>query len=216
MFSGIIKNVGTITRATKKAGGVEYEIAPKLHAKADEIGTSFRRSWSIGESVLVAGICSTVIKKTATTITVFHMPETLAKTTSAEWRKGTRINMESSLHVGDDISGHVVSGHVDGTARVSRIVQDGECKRMTFSLSHKLAKYLIPKGSVAVDGVSLTVVDAGKQSFSVALIPYSRSHTTLGIVKKGDHVNIEVDQVAKYVEKYLALLSAKKIKKTRK
>lgn len=200
MFSGIIKNVGTITHATKKAGGVEYEIR-----------THVRRSWKIGESVLVAGICSTVIKKTATTITVFHMPETLTKTTSAEWGKGTQVNIESSLRVGDDISGHVVSGHVDGTAVVSAIKKEGGCRRITFSLKKDLSRYMIPKGSVAVDGVSLTVIEDGKQSFSVALIPYTVRHTTLGQLTKSDRVNIEVDQVAKYIEKYLTLIPTEKI-----
>ncbi|MBI4253265.1 riboflavin synthase [Candidatus Uhrbacteria bacterium] len=191
MFSGIIKNIGTIVRVTEKQGGREYEIR-----------TSLRRSLNMGESVLIAGICSTVIKKTPTTITVFHMPETLAKTTSTEWRKGTLVNIEPSLRVGEDISGHVVSGHVDGNARVSEIREEGVCKWVSFSLSKDLAKYMIPKGSVAVDGVSLTVTDARKQSFSVALIPYTLSHTTLGIIKKDDPVNIEVDQVAKYIERF--------------
>lgn len=211
MFSGIIKSVGTITCAAKNAGGVEYEIAPKLHAKADEIRVPLRRSWKIGESVLIAGICSTVIKKTARTITVFHMPETLVKTTSASWKKGARVNIEPSLRVGEDISGHVVSGHVDGTARVSVIKKEGECQRVTFVLSKNLARYMIAKGSVAVDGVSLTVVDVGQTSFSVALIPYTLSHTTLGQLKRGDRVNIEVDQVAKYIKKYLTLLPTEKI-----
>lgn len=204
MFSGIIKNVGTIVRVTEKQGGREYEIR-----------TSLRRSWKIGESVLIAGICSTVIKKTAQVITVFHMPETLVKTTSASWQKGTRVNIEPSLRVGEDISGHVVSGHVDGTARVSVIKKEGECQRATFVLSKNVARYMITKGSVAVDGVSLTVVDAKQASFSVALIPYTLSHTTLGQLKKSDHVNIEVDQVAKYIEKYLALLPSENICKPR-
>ena len=162
-----------------------------------------KRKWKMGESILVAGICSTVTKKIDNTITVFHMPETLARTTSAQWEKGSPVNIESSLRVGEDISGHVVSGHVDGIARVSRITEEGDCKRIVFSLSKDFVKYMIPKGSVAVDGVSLTVVDAGTTSFSVALIPYTLSHTTLGTLKKNDPVNIEVDQVAKYIEKYV-------------
>lgn len=200
MFSGIIKSVGTIVRVTEKRGGREYEIR-----------TAFRRSWKIGESVLIAGICSTVIKKTARTITVFHMPETLVKTTSASWKKGARVNIEPSLRVGEDISGHVVSGHVDGTARVSVIKKEGECQRVTLVLSKNLARYMIAKGSVAVDGVSLTVVDVKQTSFSVALIPYTLEHTTLGKLKTGDRVNIEVDQVAKYIKKYLTLLPTEKI-----
>ena len=203
MFSGIIKNVGIITRVTKKSAGIEYEVTPKFYAKADDITHTMKRSWKIGESVLVAGICSTVTKKTSRSFTVFHMPETLAKTTSAEWKKGVQVNIEPSLKVGDDISGHIVSGHVDGVARVRSITPEGECRRILFSLSKELANYLIPKGSVAVDGVSLTVVEAGKQSFSVALIPYTLAHTTLGALRKGDVVNIEVDMMAKYIEKYL-------------
>ncbi len=198
MFTGIIKNVGTITRVTMKSAGVEYEISHTM-----------KRSWKIGESVLVAGICSTILKKRQRAFVVFHMPETLSKTTSAQWKRGTRVNVEPSLKMGDDISGHIVSGHVDGVARVASIAPEGECRRMVFALSKDLAMYMIPKGSVAVDGVSLTVVGAGKQSFSVALIPYTLRHTTLGALKKGDSVNIEVDQVAKYIEKYLRTRSRK-------
>ncbi len=196
MFSGIIKSIGTITHITEKQGGREYEIRVPL-----------RWAWKIGESVLIAGICSTILKKTSSTITVFHMPETLAKTTSAEWEKGTVVNLEPSLRVGEDISGHVVSGHIDGVARVSAIKKEGECRRITFSLKKDLARYMIAKGSVAVDGVSLTVVDVKQTSFSVALIPYTLAHTTLGILKKGDRVNIEVDQVAKYIEKYVRAIT---------
>jgi len=193
MFSGIIQDVGIIKRAEKKQGGREFEIATRL-----------KRKWKIGESVSIAGICSTVLKKTAQTFTVFHMPETLAKTTSALWGMGSRVDIEPSLKMGDDISGHNVSGHVDGMSRVKSITGEGECKRIVFSLSKELIKYLIPKGSVAVDGVSLTVVAVGKDSFSVALIPYTLLHTTLGLMKKGDSVNIEVDMTAKYIEKFLA------------
>ncbi|MDP2630640.1 MAG: riboflavin synthase [Candidatus Uhrbacteria bacterium] len=196
MFSGIIKSVGLITRVTRKEAGVEYEIAHHM-----------KRSWRIGESVLVAGICSTILKKTAKTLVVFHMPETLSKTTSAEWKKGARVDIEPSLKVGEDISGHIVSGHVDGIARVKVITSEGDCRRIVFSLSKDFAKYFIPKGSVAVNGVSLTVVDAGKQSFSVALIPHTLTHTTLGALHVGDWVNIEVDMMAKYIEKYVVRLT---------
>ncbi len=196
MFSGIIKTVGTIKSVTEKNGGREFCIAENV-----------KRKWKIGESVLVAGICSTIIKKTEKTITVFYMPETLQKTTAVRWDKGTRVNIEPSLKMGDDISGHIVSGHVDTTARVTAIIPEGDCKRITFSLSKDFAKYVIAKGSVAVDGVSLTVVDAKMNSFSVALIPYTLSHTTLGALKKGDAVNIEVDMMAKYILKYVGRLT---------
>lgn len=192
MFSGIIQTVGTIKSVTEKNGGREYCITEHL-----------KRKWKIGESVMVAGICSTILKKTEKTITVFYMPETLQKTTSAIWEKDTRVNIEPSLKVGDDISGHIVSGHVDTTAVVMNIQKEGKTKRITFSLSVEYAKYAISKGSIAVDGVSLTLVDAKKDSFSVALIPYTLSHTTLGELKKGDRVNIEVDMMAKYIEKFV-------------
>lgn len=190
MFSGIIKSIGRITRVTEKQGGREYVIIVPL-----------KRKWKIGESVLVAGICSTIIKRTAQSITVFHMPETLQKTTSISWKMGTRVNIEPSLRAGEDISGHIVSGHIDGTARVISIKKEKECKRITFSISKECAKYMIPKGSIAVDGVSLTVVDATHTLFSVALIPHTLQHTTLGAVKENDRVNIEVDQFAKYIER---------------
>lgn len=196
MFSGIIQSVGTITRVTKKSGGVQYEVAHGM-----------KRAWKRGESVLVAGICSTIIRKTAKTMVVFHMPETLQKTTSALWTKGAKVNIEPSLKLGDDISGHIVSGHVDTIAHVMRIQKEGDCKRITFSLAPQFALMLIPKGSIAVDGVSLTVVAAKKNSFSVALIPYTLSHTTLGALTAGDSVNIEIDQVAKYIKKFVTRMT---------
>ena len=198
MFSGIIKTVGTIKSVTEKNGGREYCIAYNL-----------KRKWKIGESVMIGGICSTIIKKTEPTITVFYMPETLQKTTAITWSKGARVNIEPSLKMGDDISGHIVSGHVDTKAKVRNIEKQGKTKRITFSLSKEYARYIVSKGSIAVDGVSLTVVDAKKDSFSVALIPYTLAHTTLGVLKEGDAVNIEVDMMAKYIEKFVALHTKK-------
>lgn len=192
MFSGIIQTTGTIKSITEKSGGKEFLIE-----------TNIKRKWKIGESVLVSGICSTIIATNGEMITVFYMPETLRKTTADTWLADDTVNIEPSLAVGDDISGHFVFGHIDGVATVEKIELQGDSKLIWFVAPTGFGKYLVPKGSVALDGVSLTVVDVDGDRFSVSFIPFTLEHTTFGKQNSGDKINFEADMLAKYVARLL-------------
>lgn len=194
MFNGIVKDIGTVTRIITKGQGRECDIAVRL-----------KRRWRLGASVLVSGICSTVLAVRGRTLTVYYMKETLGVTTVSAWRVGTRVNIEPSLRVGEELSGHVLSGHVDGTGRVSRIAHTGHMQTLTISAPKKLLRYVVPKGSVALDGVSLTVAKRTDSALTVACIPYTLTHTTLGALTQGDIVNIETDVAAKYLEQFKRL-----------
>lgn len=196
MFSGIVKSIGTIKEIREKRGGRECSIDPNLSY-----------GWRVGESVLVSGVCSTITAVEKGTLVFFYMPETLKKTTISAWGKGDKMNIEPSLRVGDSISGHFVFGHIGGKGVIERIEYEGDSKTFFLKAPKELSRYLIPKGSVALDGVSLTLVEAKGNGFSVSLIPFTLQHTTLGLQKVGGEVNIEVDMLAKYLEK---LVSASK------
>lgn len=157
----------------------------------------------LGQSITVDGICSTVTRIGATFFEVEYMPETLRKTTAQSFRKNSRVNLERSLTLRDYIDGHLVSGHVDACGKVRAIKTEGATKEITFEIPRTLAKYIVDKGSIALNGISLTVVVAKDDTVSVALIPYTLAHTNLGLLEKGDSVNVEVDTVARYVEKML-------------
>ena len=190
MFSGIIKDIA---------------IASKIEKGKDFLRVSLPvpKKWKLteGESINIDGICSTVEKITKKTFSVFYMAETLRKTNLSGLNSSHVFNLERSLTLQSLIGGHLVSGHVDTTARLISIKSEGEAKVLTFGLSSKFTKYIIYKGSICVNGVSLTVVHVNKGSFIVSLIPYTLSHTNLGGLKKGDTVNIELDLIAKYLEK---------------
>lgn len=193
MFTGIVQSIGTVTSVTKKKGGVECTIAVPL-----------RRRWKKGESVLVDGVCSTLTHARGRTLTFSYMEETCAKTTVCGYGSGTRVNIEPSLRVGDDLSGHVLSGHVDGRGAIRSIAKKGMMTRIAIRVPAAIAAMMIEKGSVAVDGISLTIVSVSKTVISLACIPYTLAHTTLGLKKSGDSVNIEVDMMAKYAKRIIA------------
>lgn len=192
MFSGIIKNVA---RAADIQNG----------KKSMEVLFPVPKGWNIeeGESINIDGICSTVAKITKGKFQVFYMPETLNKTSLSQLKEDHVFNLERCLSMNELISGHLVYGHIDTTAKVSNIKTDNESVVLTFALSPEFTKYIVYKGSVAVNGVSLTIVSVDENSFSVSLIPYTLSHTNLGELKKGSVVNIEVDMLAKHIEKLL-------------
>lgn len=192
MFSGIIQNTGTIRTVTEKSGGGEFVIE-----------TNLKRKWKIGESVLVSGICSTITAVNGGAFTIFYMPETLRKTTADAWQMSDTVNIEPSLAVGDDMSGHFVFGHIDGVATIEKIEPEGESKLFWFSAPAGMNRYLVPKGSVALDGVSLTVVDVDGDRFSVSFIPLTLEHTTFEKKSAGEKINFEADMLAKYVAKLI-------------
>lgn len=153
----------------------------------------------LGESVSVDGICSTVAKLRGTAFEVEYMPETLKRTTVGFFTKGTQVNLERSLRLGDRLDGHFVQGHIDTTGEVREVRRIGGSVVLKISLSVWYKKFIAEKGSITLNGVSLTVVDVRKNDFSVSLVDYTLRHTNLRNLKKGDKVNLEVDMIARYL-----------------
>lgn len=190
MFTGIIKKISKVEKAVNKKGGLFVII-------------DIPRGWkiNIGESISVNGVCSTVRMVNKNSFEVEYMPETINKTTVGNFKKGTIVNLEKSLKMSDLLDGHLVMGHIDCTGRIIEIKKAKESKVMKIKIPEKFMKFIAEKGSAAIDGISLTVVEAGKNWFSVSLVSYTLENTNLGEIKKGENVNIEVDIIAKYLEK---------------
>jgi riboflavin synthase len=193
MFTGLVEALATVRQIEADGAGRHLILtAPNL---ASEL--------QVGESVAVNGACLTVVEHDAQTCRFQAGPETLARTNLGELLPGDRVNLERALRVGDRLGGHWVQGHVDGLGRIAERVRQGEWEVVWFTCPPPLAAQMVPKGSVAVDGVSLTLVDVAAERFSVALIPHTLSHTTLGFKQPGATVNLETDILAKYVWKCL-------------
>jgi riboflavin synthase len=188
MFTGIITDMGTVRRIEKR-GDTRFTIATSY--PMDEI--------AIGASIACNGCCLTVVEKGNDSFLVEASAETLSKTTLGEWAEGTRINLERALKLGDELGGHLVSGHVDGLARISSIKPEGDSLRFTFETPSSLARFIAPKGSVALDGTSLTVNEADGATFGVNIIPHTQAVTTWGHARQSQRVNIEIDMLARYV-----------------
>jgi riboflavin synthase len=190
MFTGLVQDLGTITAVDTTEDGVRLAVQTGL---VDEL--------SLGDSVAVNGVCLT-----ATSIADGHfsadvMHETLRRSSLAEVAGGARVNLELSLRAGDRLGGHIVQGHVDGVGTVRDIREDGFARVVTIAASPDTLRYIVEKGSIAVDGISLTVAGVGEDWFSVSLIPETLERTNLGAAVAGQPVNLEVDVLAKYVEK---------------
>jgi riboflavin synthase len=193
MFTGLVETLGTVARQSPDgAGGRHLTLAAPFAAEL-----------VLGESVAINGACLTVIEQAPDTFLVQAGPETLKRTNLGELRDGDRVNLERSLRLGDRLGGHVVQGHVDGIGHVAARERQGEWETIWFRVPPELTAQMVRKGSVAVDGISLTLVDVLEDRFSVALIPHTLTITTLGFKKVGDSVNIETDMFGKYVMKYL-------------
>jgi len=191
MFTGIVTDVGQV-RHIEKRGDTHIVIA--THYDLDKI--------PIGGSVACAGTCLTVVEKGDKAdpwFTVTASGETLSKTTIGTWKTGTPVNLELPLRVGDELGGHIVSGHVDGLAELKRLQPEGESVRMRFEAPKALARYIAEKGSVALDGISLTVNEVEGVAFGINVIPHTLSVTTFGQLKPGMKVNLEIDTIARYV-----------------
>jgi riboflavin synthase len=194
MFTGIISGTGTIKSITgsKRTSNSDRRIRLEL----GRVGKGLK----IGDSVSVNGTCLTVIvlKKTAAEFEI--VKETMDRTTLGSFKDGDSVNIERSLKLSDRLEGHIVLGHVDGVGEISDVIKFPAEIKMWISLKGKeMMKYLVPKGSVTVDGISLTVVDVGKNKFSVALVPHTVSKTTIGTKVRGDTVNLEFDILSKYL-----------------
>jgi riboflavin synthase len=191
MFTGLVEALGRIERTTEEAAGRRLTIAwPGLDAPL-----------TIGESVAVNGCCLTVVASQAERFEVQAGPETLDRTNLGTRQPGDAVNLERSLRVGDRLGGHFVQGHIDGTAELIERRAEGEWEFLAFRLDSTWTPLMVEKGSIAVDGVSLTLVDVGPDWFSVMLIPHTLAVTTLGTLHPGDRVNIEADVLAKHVQK---------------
>ncbi|MDR2761394.1 MAG: riboflavin synthase [Planctomycetaceae bacterium] len=189
MFSGIVESMGFVTGLTEEGVGRRIEIKDLL----------ISQSLNVADSVAVNGCCLTVVGKSDSTFEFQAGPETLARTNLGELIVGSRVNLERSLLIGNRLGGHFVSGHIDGKGELIKIDDFGDWKDYYFKISPDLSIQTASKGSITVDGVSLTLVKCEKELFSVALIPFTLKETTLGLHKIGDKVNIETDILAKYV-----------------
>lgn len=195
MFTGIVQAVGTVVALTPSGGDVE------LVVDTGELGLA---DAAVGDSIAVAGACLTATRLDGSRFAADVSNETLAKTTLGRLRTGSAVNLEKALKAGQALGGHYVTGHVDGVGRVVETHDDGRSWRVTFELAPELARYVAPKGSVTIEGVSLTVNEVDGVRFGVNLIPHTREVTTLGALTPGSPVNVEVDIIARYVERLLS------------
>lgn len=193
MFTGLIEDVGQVARVTP---GPTTRLAIRTSLPAAEL--------TLGESIACDGVCLTVAAVTADGFEVDAAPETLRRSTLSTWQPGSPVNLERSLRLGDRLGGHWVQGHVDGVATVLEARADGGSWAMHFSLSPALAPLLVEKGSICLDGVSLTLTGVGKDTFAVMLIPETMQRTHLGRKGVGSQVNVEADILAKHVQRLLA------------
>ena len=194
MFTGIIQGLGKINEI--KPLGQEYQLS--VEADFDWDG-----SLVLGESIAVSGACLTVTEARGRRFRVDVSAETVSRTTMRQWRPGTVVNLERALKLSDRLGGHLVTGHVDGLAQVTDVGRKDRSLVFQFKIEQDLAKYVIEKGSVAVDGISLTVNQASSRGFSLNVIPHTAEVTTLGFKKQGDYVNLETDLIGKYVARFL-------------
>ena len=188
MFTGIITDIGSV-KAISGEGDVRFDINTTF--VMDDV--------AIGASIACAGVCLTVIEKGQGWFAVQASDETLQKTTLGDWKADTKINLERALKLGDELGGHIVSGHVDGVAHVVSTQAIGDSMKIDFEAPRDLAAFIAQKGSATIDGVSLTVNDVNDCNFSVNIIPHTQSETTLGKLIEGDRVNLEIDVLARYV-----------------
>jgi riboflavin synthase len=196
MFTGIVQAVGEVRAVTPRGGDVELLFA---------VGVLDLKGVAIGDSISVSGCCLTVTRLTDDSFAADASLETLQVTTLGRWRPGQRVNMERALRAGDALGGHYVTGHVDGIATAVSIAADARSLRMEFEVPAPLARYIARKGSVCIDGVSLTVNDVAGNRFGVNLIPHTLEVTTLGACQAGTQANVEVDIIARYLERMRAV-----------
>ena len=190
MFTGIVTDVGRVQAREPRGGDLRLVIACR---QLDPGGVR------VGDSLCVQGCCLTVVELNGTNFAADVSRETLALTTLGDLEPGARVNLEPALRAGDALGGHQVSGHIDGVGRVTAVESDARSRRLTIEAPAALARYLAPKGSVAIDGVSLTINSVEGASFGVNVIPHTQSVTTLGQLVVGARVNLEVDQLARYI-----------------
>ena len=192
MFTGIISHIGAVRALDRSPDGVRLTM---------EVGFDLT-GVAIGASINHAGCCLTVVSKDANSYELDVSNETLSLTNLDRWEVGTRVNLERALQIGDELGGHIVSGHVDGMAKLISAIADGDSYRLRFEAPAPLHRFIAPKGSVALDGISLTVNEVEERIFGVNIIPHTWSHTTLSQTQVGETVNLEVDRLARYAARW--------------
>jgi riboflavin synthase len=197
MFTGLVEELAAVEKIVpdvkKRVNALRLLVRSSLVAKDAKIG----------DSIAVNGCCLTVVKKTASVLEFEAGSETLSRTNLGRLKAKSRVNLERSMKLGDRLGGHLVTGHIDGQALLLKRRDEGEWSHFVFRTQSRLMRQMVNKGSIAVDGVSLTIVEVQNDRFSVALIPHTLAHTTLGALEIGDAVNIETDLLAKYVQRQL-------------
>jgi riboflavin synthase len=192
MFTGLVEGVGVVTSVRKMGGGFKISIRPESKIE-----------FQVGDSVSINGVCLTVVESSKE-IAFEVSPETMRSTNFGELKVNDKVNIERALRLTDRLGGHIVTGHVDGTGLITGKRQEGEFTFYTFEAPNEILKYIVRKGSVAVDGISLTIIGLDSKSFSVAIIPHTLAVTNIGDKGIGEKVNIEIDIIGKYVEKFLS------------
>jgi riboflavin synthase len=199
MFTGIVEELGVVDGLADQGDAIRLSVrAPHVTVDA-----------ALGDSIAVDGCCLTVAERELETFTADVMRETLQKTTLGDLVPGARVNLERAVTPQTRLGGHIVQGHVDDTGRLRSRTRSEHWELVEIALSPAIVRYLVPQGSVTVDGISLTVVDVDEESFTVSLIPETLARTTLGLKQPGDRVNLEVDVIAKYVERLVAPTTGK-------
>ena len=190
MFTGIVREVGRVEAVEERGDSV------RLTVRAPETAVATK----VGDSIALAGVCLTAVEVADSTMAFDAVPETLRRSTLGRLEAGGGVNVEPALRAGEPLGGHIVQGHVDGVGRIRAVVEEG----IEVEAAPEVLRYCVEKGSITVEGVSLTIATLGEDSFGIALVPHTREATTLGGVAVGDEVNLEVDVVAKYVERLAA------------
>ena len=199
MFTGLIEDTGRVVSFERRGPGALLTVETSL--PTGEI--------ALGDSVAVNGICLTVTERGSSRLAFDVSSETVSRSTMQDLRAGVPVNLERALRMGDRLGGHIVTGHIDCRATLSALRSESSCRVLSFTLPREYCRYLVEKGSVAIDGISLTIHGIEPDGFSVTIIPHTLGHTTLASLKAGDRVNIETDILGKYVERLLAPASAK-------
>ncbi|ERT60279.1 riboflavin synthase [Megasphaera vaginalis (ex Srinivasan et al. 2021)] len=199
MFTGIIEELGTVGAMDRKADSIRLTVEAKKVLEGTQIG----------DSIAVNGVCLTVTTMTASSFTADVMHETMRRSSLRDIRSGSQVNLERALQLGSRLGGHIVSGHIDSMGRIQRIATDGIARVLTIAIEKELSPFIVEKGSIAIDGISLTVAAVSAEAFTVSVIPHTMANTTLLTKKVGAVVNLETDMIGKYVHNFTADYTAR-------
>ena len=200
MFTGIIEELGTVGQMDRRPDSIKLTIQARKVLEGTQLG----------DSIAVNGVCLTVTSMTDSSFTADVMHETMRRSSLSNIKSGSKVNLERAMQVGGRLGGHIVSGHIDGVGHIARIAADGIARVITISIPKDMEPFIVEKGSIAIDGISLTVVSVGNSQFSVSIIPHTMAHTTLIDKHPGAVVNLETDVIGKYVHSFTTAHTGKR------